>query len=654
MFSFAAPTSHSQLTNLDNDDHLQYLNVSGIRAMLGILNMGGFAITNAGNINGVNITAHASRHQPNGTDPLPTGAPTTNVSPTSSNQEGTANTLARSDHSHALSAANSNTNIQFNDAGSFAGDGNFTWEKVTNRLNVGNFSGASNGIILIGGSSGTGLLQSGGGALRVVGGSLSLESNPLGRVAIKTNTIERIGIEDNGAIQIKAGSTFGIADETASTLVHFDASKNVKSLPISTYPSLAEISYIKGITSPIQTQINAKEDVSNKSTDSTFGANSDTLYPSQKATRTFVEQFASGRNLHLAVQITTSTNLTASYDNGASGVGSTLTNSGAQVTLSIDGVPLSLTNRVLVKNQSSTLQNGVYTVTNIGSGSTNWVLTRATDFDAASEINGGDSVYVELGTSNAQTTWTQITAGTITVGTTPIVWTQSAGAGLYQPGNGISLSGNQFSLAPLASGSILVGNGSNVATAVPLSGDATLANTGVITIANGVVTFAKMQNIGTGVLLGRSTAGTGSIEQITLGAGLSISGGVISVTVGTTTKVSASSSTNTTSASDQVIASMTTTPGAGTYTVFFSASMNHTAANGAINYSIYANGVQVADSVRTLNQPIMTTLGATNNTPHSTQTTVTVGAGQAIDVRYNRGSSGTLTALQRSLIIIKQ
>lgn len=69
--------------------------------------------------------------------------------------------------------------------------------------------------------------------------------------------------------------------------------------------------------------------------------------------------------------------------------------------------------------------------------------------------------------------------------------------------------------ATLNSAKIFVGNGSNVATAQLLSGDASLSNTGALTIANDAVTFAKMQNINTGKLLGRTTAGSGDTEEIT-------------------------------------------------------------------------------------------------------------------------------------------
>ena len=82
----------------------------------------------------------------------------------------------------------------------------------------------------------------------------------------------------------------------------------------------------------------------------------------------------------------------------------------------------------------------------------------------------------------------------------------------------------------LTNGNIIVGNGSNVATPVAMSGDATIINTGALTISNQAVTFAKMQHISSQHLVGRHAAGSGDIQQISLGTGLSFSGANLQVT----------------------------------------------------------------------------------------------------------------------------
>jgi hypothetical protein len=91
-------SSHSDLSNLSADDHTQYLLVNGGRAMSGALDMGTNNITNVGTVDGVDITTHASRHLPNGADPIATGTPST-IGTT--NAEGIANALARQDHNHS-------------------------------------------------------------------------------------------------------------------------------------------------------------------------------------------------------------------------------------------------------------------------------------------------------------------------------------------------------------------------------------------------------------------------------------------------------------------------------------------------------------------------------------------------------------------------
>lgn len=96
--TFSATTDHNSLTNLTvGDPHTQYLPVNGSRPMTGTLNLGTNTIINAGTINGVSITSHASRHLPGGADALATAIP---VSIGVTNQLGSAASFSRSDHVH--------------------------------------------------------------------------------------------------------------------------------------------------------------------------------------------------------------------------------------------------------------------------------------------------------------------------------------------------------------------------------------------------------------------------------------------------------------------------------------------------------------------------------------------------------------------------
>ena len=96
------------------------------------------------------------------------------------------------------------------------------------------------------------------------------------------------------------------------------------------------------------------------------------------ANKEYVDQVAQGLDTKPSCKLGTTANLTATYNNGTAGVGATLTNSGAQGTLTLDSTAANLNDRILVKDQTTSTQNGIYTVTNVGGASTNWILTRAT------------------------------------------------------------------------------------------------------------------------------------------------------------------------------------------------------------------------------------------------------------------------------------
>ena len=181
----------------------------------------------------------------------------------------------------------------------------------------------------------------------------------------------------------------------------------------------------------------------------------------QLATKQYVDNTVStvaNTTYHASVTSATTGALTATYSNGTGGVGATLTNAGAQAAFSIDSYSPTATSRVLVKDQASALQNGIYTVTTVGTGSTNWVLTRSADFDEPGTgpdyIQTGAAVYVSNGTSNGATSWLMNTTGTISVGSTALNWTQISSAGNIQVTAPIIKTGNTLSL-----GTVGVANG---------------------------------------------------------------------------------------------------------------------------------------------------------------------------------------------------
>lgn len=127
--------------------------------------------------------------------------------------------------------------------------------------------------------------------------------------------------------------------------------------------------------------------------------------------------------------VATTANLAATYDNGTSGAGATLTNSGTQSTLVVDGITLAAGNRILVKDQTDSIQNGIYTVTNVGSATENWILTRSMDFDSPSQMIRGEVIDVISGTANSVTAW-MLTSIVTNIGTDSIIFAKLSQNGI--------------------------------------------------------------------------------------------------------------------------------------------------------------------------------------------------------------------------------
>jgi hypothetical protein len=174
------------------------------------------------------------------------------------------------------------------------------------------------------------------------------------------------------------------------------------------------------------------------------------------ATVAYVDAATAGLNVHASVKAATTENITlaTAVENGDT----------------LDGVTLATGNRILVKNQTTKSENGVYVVAASGAPS------RADDYNSTPEVDAGDFIYVEAGTANNKTGWIQTNAIT-TIGSDDIEFTQFSGAGTYTAGTGLTLTGNVFSI--------------NTATTVDLSTSQSLSNK---TLASAVATTALTLN----------------------------------------------------------------------------------------------------------------------------------------------------------------
>jgi hypothetical protein len=229
------------------------------------------------------------------------------------------------------------------------------------------------------------------------------------------------------------------------------------------------------------------------------------------ATKNYVDTVAEGLHVHEAAHCATTNTLavlsggTVTYSNGTAGVGATLTLSAGLS--AIDGHTLTNGDRILVKNQATQAHNGMYVRTSAT------VLTRASDFDTAAEIGGGDFTFVENGTVYGNTGWVQ-TVEVLTVGTDNIIWQQFSGTGTFTAGNGLTITGTEFNVVGTA--------------------DRIVANIDSIDIAStyvGQSTITTLGTIGTGTwqgtVIGPTYGGTGvnnGSKTITLGGSFTHTG----------------------------------------------------------------------------------------------------------------------------------
>lgn len=176
-------------------------------------------------------------------------------------------------------------------------------------------------------------------------------------------------------------------------------------------------------------------------TDGTLAANSSTRIPAQSAVKTYVDSMAQGLKVKTPVRVATTANgtLATAFENGDT----------------VDGVTLATGDRILIKDQSTAADRGIYTVNASGAP------TRATDADASGEIGLGTCVWVQEGTTNGGQIWcvTAVGATPWVPGSSSSTWTQFSGASATTAGAGLTATGNVFAVG---AGTGIVANADNV------------------------------------------------------------------------------------------------------------------------------------------------------------------------------------------------
>jgi hypothetical protein len=335
-------------------------------------------------------------------------------------------------------------------------------------------AGLTNSAITIGSTS----VSLGGTITTLTGTSINGSTNTLtnianGSLTNSTITIGSTAVSLGGTITTLAGTSISGATNTLSNIGNGSLTNSSVTIGSTAVSLGGTASALAGLSSVAVT--------------------ADPTTALQLATKQYVDSVAEGLHVHASCAAATTNTLasitggTVTYNNGTAGVGATLTLSVALTVL--DGYTLLNGDRVLVKNEATQANNGIYTWATGGT-----VLTRATDFDTAAEIASGDFTFITYGTLYANTGWVQTNPVTV-VGTSPITWVQFSGAGAYTAGTGLTLTGTQFSITNTAVSATSYGSATQVGTfTVNAQGQLTAASNTTVTPAVGSIT-----GLGTGV-----------------------------------------------------------------------------------------------------------------------------------------------------------
>ena len=244
-----------------------------------------------------------------------------------------------------------------------------------------------------------------------------INDGPVGLMVYNGSSWEAVGNIDS--LSGTAPISVSVANGVATISISASSAGSAGSM------SAAHFSLVDGATSSNTASTLVKRDASGNFTAGVISASGVTISGSitnatDAATKAYVDSVAQGLDVKQSVHVASTTNIAT-----LSGL------------LTIDSHTLQSGDRVLVKNQDTASENGIY-VASAGSWS------RADDFDGTPAISSGAFTFVEYGTTQGGTGWVLTTTGTITIGTTNLTFSQFSGANLYTAGDALSLTGNEF------------------------------------------------------------------------------------------------------------------------------------------------------------------------------------------------------------------
>jgi len=442
--------------------------------------------------------------------------------------------------------AGSNNQIQFNDDHDFGASANLTFDPDLNKLSV-------TGTLEVSGNANVGdidvnnLNATNDVSATTLGGTLTTASQPNVTSVGTLTSLDVTGNASAGNIStVGTLSVTGNADVGNLDTTGVNASTLTGSLTTASQPNVTSLGTLTSldVTGEISAG-NISGNNANFSGGGVFGANidmsdknivdlADPVNNTDAATKRYVDEIAEGLKTRPQVEIATTADLNATYNNGNAGVGATLTASSNGAFPEIDGVTLTSTtpgeNGVLVKDQTDAAENGRYNLIQVGDASNPWILERCSLCDESSEIPGSFT-FVKDGDTLANTGWVQTVTdpSTFVIGTDPIIVTQFSGAGTFTAGTGLTLDGTEFNINNAQPTITSVGTltGLDVTGNID-AGNVSVTNDVSATTLGGTLTTAAQPNItSVGTLSSLAISGTNDLTVRTITTGANTTTGTI-------------------------------------------------------------------------------------------------------------------------------